>query len=129
MSNELIVVDSIIGIHIFAGIGALFIGIALIFLIPIKTNEYAKVGWLWLGLLGILVATSFQIKVLDPGNFSPVHGLSLILMALMAIQFWAARNKKIRFQRYSVIGSFVLLLVVLAALVSTPGGVLNQWFS
>ena len=124
---ENVVVDPIMGIHIFAGIGALFIGIALIFLVSSEEGRN-KLARFWQGTMLVLVVTSFDIKVMNNGEFSPVHGLSIIVLLLILMEVWASLTQRIRVQKYSRIASFVMLVIILGAIVSTPGGVINQWF-
>jgi len=127
MVENVVLVDPIMGIHIFAGIGALFIGIALIFLIS-AGDGYNKLGRFWQVTMLVLVLTSFDIKVMNQGEFSPVHGLSIIVLALILVEVWASLSQRLRTQKYSRIGSFVMLVIILGAIVSSPGGVINQWF-
>lgn len=126
--ENLITVTPIMGIHIFAGIGAIFVGIAKLFFTESGTRADSKVGLLWLTLMAVMLLTSFDIKVLDPGNFGPVHGVSVVALLLLGVEAWAASTSRVKVRNYSLRTSYILLIVILGAIISTPGGVLNQWF-
>jgi len=125
--ENVVVVDPIMGVHIFAGIGALFIGIVLIFLVT-AGDWYNKLGRFWQFIMLVLVLTSFDIRLMNQGELSPIHGVSIFVLALILVEIWASINQRQRTQRFSMIGSFVTLIVVLVAIIASPGGVINQWF-
>lgn len=127
MVENVVVVDSVMGIHIFAGIGALFIGIALLFLLP-EGNRYNKLGRFWQLTMLVLALTSFDIRLMNQGELSPIHGLSMVVLVLIVVEVWASLNQRQRAQQFSMIGSFVILVGVLGAIMASPGGVINQWF-
>jgi len=122
-----VLVGPIMGIHIFAGIGALFIGIALIFLVS-SVDGNNKLARFWQVTMLVLVLTSFDIRVMNQGEFSPVHGLAIIVLALILVEVWASFSQRFRIQKYSRNSSFVMLVIILVAIISSPGGVINQWF-
>ena len=126
--ENLITVPPIMGIHIFAGIGAVFVGIEKLFFTEVGTPADSKVGVLWITLMAVMLLTSFDIKVLDPGNFGPVHAVSVVALLILGVEAWAASTGRAKVRTYSMRTSYILLIVILGAIISTPGGVLNQWF-
>jgi len=128
MAASLIHVTPVMGVHIFVGIGAIFVGISQIFLIPKKTEAFKRVGVLWVLLMGALVLTSFDIRLVNEGGFSPIHGLSLVVLVLLGLGVVGTKKEKEGVQKFSLYASFGVLMFVLVALIATPGGVMNQWF-
>ena len=128
MAASLVHVTPVMGVHIFVGIGAIFVGISQIFLIPKKTEAFKRVGVLWVLLMGALVLTSFDIRLVNEGGFSPIHGLSLVVLVLLGLGVVGAKKEKGGIQKFSLYASFGVLMFVLVALIATPGGVMNQWF-
>lgn len=128
MTASLVHVTPVMGVHIFVGIGAIFVGISQIFLIPKNTEAFKRVGVLWVLLMGALVMTSFDIRLVNEGGFSPVHGLSLVVLVLLGLGILGEKKEKEGVQKFSLYASFGILMFVLIALIATPGGVMNQWF-
>ena len=128
MAASLVHVTPVMGVHIFVGIGAIFVGISQIFLIPKKTEAFKRVGVLWVLLMGALVLTSFDIRLVNEGGFSPIHGLSLVVLVLLGLGVVGTKKEKEGVQKFSLYASFGVLMFVLVALIATPGGVMNQWF-
>ena len=128
MAASLVHVTPVMGVHIFVGIGAIFVGISQIFLIPKKTEAFKRVGVLWVLLMGGLVLTSIDIRLVNEGGFSPVHGLSLVVLVLLGLGVVGTKKEKEGVQKFSLYASFGVLMFVLVALIATPGGVMNQWF-
>ena len=128
MTASLVHVTPVMGVHIFVGIGAIFVGLSQIFLIPRKTEAFKRVGVLWVLLMGALVITSFDIRLVNEGGFSPIHGLSLVVLVLLGLGVVGTKKEKEGIQKFSLYTSFGVLMFVLVALIATPGGVMNQWF-
>ena len=120
------IVDPIMAIHIITGFGAIFIGIALFLVLKVDGN--IKLRRFWQLTMLIMLFTSFDIKVLSPGSFSPIHGLSIIALVLILLEVWAGSYQRLKLERVAMTLSFSMLVLVLGAIVSTAGGVINQWF-
>lgn len=120
------VVDPIMAIHIITGFGAIFIGIAL--LLVLRTDRHIKLRRFWQLTMLIMLLTSFDIKVLSPGDFSPVHVISIIALVLILLEVWAGFYQRLKLEKVAMTLSFSMLILVLGAIVSTSGGVINQWF-
>lgn len=120
------IVDSIMAIHIITGFGAIFVGIAL-FLV-LKSDRHIKLRRFWQLTMLIMLLTSFDIKVLNPSDFSPVHGISVIALILILLEIWAGFYQRLKLEKAAMTLSFSMLILVLGAIVSTNGGVINQWF-
>jgi uncharacterized membrane protein len=123
---EPIVVDPIMAIHIITGFGAIFIGIALIFLVAKDSNK--QLGRFWQLTMLIMLVTSFDIRLMNSGSFSPIHGISILALAIILLEIWAGFTQRIKIQKISMRASFVLLILIFGAIMSTSGGVINQWF-
>ncbi len=127
MQQPEIVVDAIMAIHIIAGFGALFIGIVLIWLWP-KTASARNIAIFWQCTMLVMLITSFDIKVMQPGSYSPVHALSVLVLIALALECWSMWVGREKLQRITRVSCYVALLLIFGAIVSTDGGVINRWF-
>lgn len=121
-----VVVDPMMAIHIISGFGAIFVGVSIF--LSLKEGSNKKLNRFWQLCMLVMLITSFDIQVLQPGSFTPIHGISAILLGLILLEVWAGFNQRTKIEQGSRMLSFFILLLVLAAIVSTAGGVINQWF-
>ena len=127
--NEVMISNPIMAIHLFAGIGALFIGGLQIFGIPRGTKEHMTIGRLWIALLLVLVSTSFVDFMKDGFISMPAHVFTIITVILVPLAVWAARNDKFQLHKYCMLGVFYgAVVVAFLALLAVPGRLFNTWF-
>lgn len=127
MTENVIVITPLLGIHFIAAIGALMLGIVQIFLIPRGTSEHKKIGRFWVALMAVVAFTSI-FDLLGDGALSSSHVFTVGIFILLPLSVWAARSRKIKIHKYGMITSFVILVVAFVALLAVPGRLLNQWF-
>jgi uncharacterized membrane protein len=95
--------------HVAAALGALGLGTAVLFLRK-GTPVHRRIGWLWVGAMLAVAITSFWITGIRPGQFSPIHLLSLLTLATLPYAIWARRVGRIRAHRAAMISLYVSLV-------------------
>lgn len=121
-----VVVDPVMAIHIISGFGAIFVGVSIF--LSLKEDSNKKLNRFWQLCMLVMLITSFDIQVLQPGSFTPIHGISAVVLGLILLEIWASFNQRRKIEQRARVLSFLMLLLVLTAIVSTAGGVINQWF-
>jgi uncharacterized membrane protein len=97
-------------IHLAATILALALGIFM--LIRRKgTVSHRLLGWIWVALMLSAAVSSFWITGIG-GSFSPIHGLSLLVLVLVPLAVLAIRRGKVQRHRAAMIGLFFGALVI-----------------
>ena len=74
-----------IPVHAFAAMAAFALGVVQ-FAAPKGTLPHRTVGWIWVGLMAIVAASSFwihEIRLLGP--CSPIHLLSIIVLIMLVL--------------------------------------------
>ena len=95
-----------IPLHAFAAMAALVLGIVQ-FTAPKGTLPHRTLGWIWVGLMTTVAASSFwihEIRLLGP--LSPIHLLSIMVLILLPIAVISARRHQVSAHRKIVIGIF-----------------------
>ncbi|WP_233870173.1 DUF2306 domain-containing protein [Paraburkholderia adhaesiva] len=82
-------------------------------------------GRLWVLAMIVTVLSSFDIRELNQGHFSWIHGLSLLTLASLARAIWAIRHGNVRGHRFAMRGTFAGLVIAGIAAVATPDRLLN----
>jgi uncharacterized membrane protein len=95
--------------HVAAALGALALGTAVLFLRK-GTLVHRRIGWLWVGAMFAVAVTSFWITGIRPGQFSPIHLLSLLTLATLPYAIWARRVGRISSHRAAMITLYVSLV-------------------
>jgi uncharacterized membrane protein len=126
--DENIAVGSAMAFHIFAGVGALTLGVVQVFFMPRGTKEHKKIGWIWAVLMLILAMTSLYDLIGDGWLSLPAHVFTVATFVLLPVAVWSARNKKIALHKYSMILLFSISILAFAALIAAPGRLFNVWF-
>ena len=84
-----------IPLHAFAAMAAFALGLVQ-FAAPKGTLPHRTVGWIWVGLMAIVAASSFwihEIRLLGP--WSPIHLLSIFTLIMLPIAVWRARRHRV----------------------------------
>ncbi len=95
-----------IPVHAFAAMAAFALGIVQ-FAAPKGTLPHRTVGWIWVGLMAVVAASSFwihEIRLLGP--WSPIHLLSIFTLIMLPIAVWRARRHRIADHRRIMIADF-----------------------
>src|ERR1700737_3940626 len=84
-----------IPLHAFAAIGAFVLGI-IQFGAPKGTRPHRAIGWIWVGLMAFVAASSFwihQIRLVGP--WSPIHLLSIFTLMTLPLGVWMAHRHRV----------------------------------
>jgi len=98
-------------IHLAATILALALG-AFMLIRRKGTVSHRLLGWIWVALMLTAAVSSFWITGLGSGSFSPIHGLSLLVLVLVPLAVLAIRRGKVARHRMAMIGLFFGALVI-----------------
>jgi len=114
-----------IPLHAFAAMAAFALGIVQ-FAAPKGTLPHRTVGWVWVGLMAVVAASSFwihEIRLLGP--WSPIHLLSIFTLIVLPIAVWRARRHRVADHRRIMILIFVGALVIAGLFTFLPGRVMH----
>ena len=114
-----------IPLHAFAAMAAFVLGIVQ-FAAPKGTLPHRTVGWIWVGLMAVVAASSFwihQIRLVGP--FSPIHLLSIFTLVMLPLAVWRARHHDVRAHRRIMIFTFTGALVVAGLFTLLPGRIMH----
>jgi uncharacterized membrane protein len=100
---------AIVQLHIAGALVALGLGTAVIFLRK-GTRIHRRVGWLWVAAMFGVAMTSFWISGIRPGQFSPIHLLSILTLVTLPYAIWARRVGRIGSHRTAMISLYVSLI-------------------
>src|SRR5436305_14983521 len=120
----LLAAPAVIQIHAFAALGAFALG-AIQLAAPKGTIPHRTVGWLWAGLMLVLVLSSFFIHTIRLwGPFSPIHLLSIFTLAMLPLAVWRARQHDVRNHRRALMGLFLGARVIAGVFTFLPRGIM-----
>ena len=114
-----------IPLHAFAAMAAFALGIVQ-FAAPKGTLPHRTVGWIWVGLMAVVAASSFwihEIRLLGP--WSPIHLLSIFTLIVLPIAVWRARRHTIADHRRIMTMIFVGALVITGLFTFLPGRIMH----
>ncbi|NOJ50334.1 DUF2306 domain-containing protein [Bradyrhizobium archetypum] len=114
-----------IPVHAFAAMAAFVLGIVQLGA-PKGTLPHRMVGWIWVGLMLVVAASSFwihQIRLLGP--WSPIHLLSVVVLVMLPIAVIAARRHNVNRHRKTMIGIFAGGLVIAGLFTFVPGRIMH----
>jgi uncharacterized membrane protein len=111
----------LVQLHAVAGLTAFALGTWQL-AAPKGTRAHRQLGWAWLGLMLALAVSSFAITGRwGAGHLSWIHGLSLLVLALLPMALLHARRGRIAAHRRLMLALFFGALVVTGAFTLTPG--------
>ncbi len=124
--DPLLAAPYVIQAHAFAAMGAF--GLGMVQFSGIKgTLAHRTVGWIWVGLMGFVAASSFWIHELRMwGDFSPIHLLGIFTLVMLPLAVLAARRHDVRHHARIMIGTFVGALVIAGAFTFFPGRIMHD---
>ena len=115
-----------IPLHALAAIAAFALGIVQ-FAAPKGTLPHRTVGWIWVGLMVTVAASSFWIHQLRLfGPWSPIHLLSIFTLLVVPLAVWRARRHDVRAHRRIMIFTFAGALVVASLFTVVPGRIMHS---
>ncbi|WP_282077228.1 DUF2306 domain-containing protein [Epibacterium ulvae] len=115
-----------IPLHALAAMAATLLG-AVQLLLPKGGFLHIVMGRLWVAGMAVVAISSFfilEIRLLGP--FSPIHGLSLFTLVVLAYAVHAARRGRIAAHRKAMIRLYCLSLLLAGAFTLLPGRIMHQ---
>jgi len=114
-----------IQIHVVAAVAAFGLGVVQ-FAGAKGTMNHRVRGWIWVGLMTVIAATSFWIHELRLwGPWSPIHVLSVFTLANLPWMVLAARGQNVTAHKYIAGGLFFGALVIAGLFTLVPGRIMN----
>jgi uncharacterized membrane protein len=114
-----------IPVHAFAAMAAFALGIVQ-FAAPKGTLPHRTVGWIWVGLMATVAASSFwihEVRLLGP--WSPIHLLSIFTLIMLPIAVWRATRHRVADHRRIMTMTFVGALVIAGLFTLLPGRIMH----
>jgi uncharacterized membrane protein len=95
--------NPIMFVHMFAALLALVLG--LVNLAGRKgTPRHRAIGWLWIATMLAVTLPSFALRGINPGQFSWIHGLSVLSLVTMVASIRAIRAGRVQAHKRMMIG-------------------------
>lgn len=115
-----------IPLHAFAAIAAFVLGIAQ-FALPKGTLPHRTRGWIWVGLMAAVAASSFWIHELRMwGPWSPIHLLSIGTLAFLVVGVMHAHRHRVQSHKWTMAGLFGGALIVAGIFTFVPGRIMYE---
>ena len=114
-----------IPVHAFVAMAAFALGVVQL-AAPKGTLPHRTVGWIWVGLMVVVAASSFwihEIRLLGP--WSPIHLLSVMVLVMLPIAVIAARRHNVSRHRKTMIGIFAGGLIIAGLFTFVPGRIMH----
>lgn len=114
-----------IKLHAFAAMAAFALGLVQ-FARAKGTFSHRTFGWIWVLLMTIVALSSFWIHHIKLwGPWSPIHLLSVMVLMLLPLAVWRARNQCIRGHAISMISIFIGGLIIAGLFTFVPGRIMH----
>ncbi|WP_282606752.1 DUF2306 domain-containing protein [Pelagibius sp. Alg239-R121] len=126
--DPLLQANTAIQIHASAAIVAFCLGV-LQFAAPKGTLPHRTIGWIWVVVMMFVAGSSLwvhEIRLIGP--WSPIHLISLWVLAGLPFAVIAARQHRVDSHRRAMIGFFTGGLLLAGALTFLPGRLMPKVF-
>ncbi|MFZ5751001.1 MAG: DUF2306 domain-containing protein [Pseudomonadota bacterium] len=121
----LLAAPAVVIAHAFAAIAALVLGVVQL-AAPKGTVPHRVAGWLWVGLMATVAATSFFIHTICTfGPFSVIHGLSVFTLVALPGAVTHARRHEVAGHRRAMRSLFFWALIVAGLFTLWPGRLMH----
>jgi len=118
-----------IQLHAFAAMAAFILG-AVQLTAPKGTLPHRTLGWVWVGLMLIISASSFLIHGIGGiriwGTWSPIHLLSIFAPVMVALAVVAARRHNVRTHKIAMLSIYAGALVLARLFTLVPGRIMHS---
>ena len=114
-----------IPVHAFAAMAAFVLGVVQL-AAPKGTLPHRTLGWIWVGLMMSVAASSFwihQIRLVGP--WSPIHLLSIFVLITVPLGVWRAHRREIADHRRIMTLIFSGALVIAGLFTLLPGRIMH----
>ena len=88
---------------------------------------HRRLGWLWVGAMGLTALLTFWIRGLNGGSLSLIHILSAWTLLQVPLIVWAARSHNIARHRAAVRGMVTGALIIAGVFTFPFGRLLGDW--
>ncbi len=113
-------------VHAFVAIAAFALGVVQL-VAPKGTLPHRTLGWIWSALMAVVALTSFAIHTICTfGDFSLIHGLSILTLATLPYALWNARHHRVANHARAMRLLFVSALVIAGAFTLLPGRIMHD---
>jgi uncharacterized membrane protein len=124
--EPLLAASPVIIVHAFAAMGAFVVGVVQL-AGPKGTTAHRTLGWIWVLTMATIAISSFWIHGINrTGNYSWIHGLSVLVLVMLPLAVLAARRHHVSAHRKTMIGLFVGALVIAGLFTLMPGRIMHQ---
>jgi uncharacterized membrane protein len=114
-----------IPVHAFAAMAAFALGLVQ-FAAPKGTLPHRTIGWIWVGLMVTVAASSLWIHEIRLfGPWSPIHLLSIFTLIMLPVAVWRARRHRVADHRRIMTMTFVGALVIAGLFTLLPGRIMH----
>jgi uncharacterized membrane protein len=124
--DPLLAAPIVVQVHAFAAMAAFVLGVVQL-AGPKGTLPHRTLGYVWVGLMLVIAASSFAIQGLRQlGPFSAIHLLSVMVLVLAPMAVLAARRHKVSTHSRAMISIFTGALVVAGLFTLVPGRIMHR---
>ena len=116
----------VVQVHAFAAMAAFVLGVVQ-FSAPKGTLPHRTLGYLWVGLMLMVAASSFWIQGMRQWHgFSAIHLLSIWVLVLLPLAVLAARQHRVSAHSKTMIGLFAGALIIAGGFTLLPGRIMHS---
>jgi uncharacterized membrane protein len=115
-----------IPLHAFAAMSAFVLGLVQ-FAAPKGTLPHRTIGFIWVGLMLVVAASSFwinQLRVVGP--WSPIHLLSIFTLVILPLAVWKAHSHQVASHRRIMISLYLGALLIAGLFTLLPGRIMHK---
>jgi len=117
----------VIQIHLLAALAAFVVG-AVQILGPKGTGMHRTLGWIWVIFMMTVAVSSLWIRVINHGQFSFIHLLSLLTLVMVPMLVYAARKHDVRQHSRLATRLYIGALVIAGIFTFLPGRLMWKMF-
>ena len=88
---------------------------------------HRALGWIWVLSLMATAMSTFGIRLIRPGSFSPIHLISLFVLIETPLIVWHAKNHQVRRHRIAVRATTAGALILAGFFTFPFGRLLGRW--
>ncbi len=88
---------------------------------------HRMLGWIWVGSMFLTALLSFNIRLINQGDFSPIHILSIFTMIMAPLIVFRAKRGQIEKHRSAVRGMIIGALLIAGFFTFPVGRLLGTW--
>jgi uncharacterized membrane protein len=115
-----------IQVHAYAALAAFALGVVQLARVK-GTASHRALGYTWVGLMLIVAVSSFWIHDLRVwGPWSPIHLLSIMVLAMLPLAIHFARVHRVRGHKLTMLGLFTGALVIAGIFTFAPGRIMYR---